>query len=479
MKLLNNFEKVNILVAGDYMLDKYCHGEVSRLSPEAPVPVVQVQKQTYAMGGAANVVNNLCELGCSVRTFGVVGNDCEGKILHELLQTIGSDTKNLFHLDLYKTITKMRIIGNDTHQIARLDYNENEIDKFPKIEHLLYKIKNALEGCQIVIISDYGKGFCSETLTKALIDNCMKYHIPVIVDPKGTNWNRYRGATWITPNFNEFAAIVNKEISNNDKDISANIANIANDYDIDNVLVTRSEKGITFYDYEKVIHSRTKAKEVFDVSGAGDTVVSVLAAMLGAGSEKIDAVETANLAAGIVVAKRGTAPITKSELQSELRKNHLDHISAKIMSWNTLFAHVDMWKLEGKTIALANGCFDIFHKGHASLIQASTQCADKLIIAINADVTVRKLKGEGRPINKELDRAYVLASLEGVDAVVIFEQDTPEELLSRILPDVLVKGAEYTIEQVPGRQYAKRVELIDYIDGYSTTSIVNRFEISE
>ena len=466
---LDKLKQVNILVAGDFMLDKYCYGTIDRLSPEAPVPVLNVQEEKSVPGGAANVVNNLCKLGCQVRPFGLVGGDEAGTLLIGMLDSVGADIKHLYRAKSYMTIIKTRIVGNSNYQIARLDYNESI--PFPDTNQLMDKLEEALNGCNIAILSDYDKGFSSENVTKKFINSCRKLNVPIVVDPKSVNWNKYRGADWITPNFSEFVAIIGKNIHNADDDISANMAKISETYEINNILVTRSEQGMTLYDGKNITHVRAKAKDVFDVSGAGDTAVAVLGALLGARCEKQDAVETANLAAGIVVTKGGTAAVTLGELAAETRINHLDRILAKIMDWDTLFIQVALWKSDNKTIAVANGCFDIFHKGHASLIQAASQCADRLIIAINDDQTVRKLKGNGRPINSELDRAYVLAALESVDAVVIFTQDTPEELLSHILPDVLVKGSEYTIEQVPGRLYAKHVELVDYINGYSTTAI--------
>ena len=472
MTSLEKIKNVCVLVAGDFMLDKYCHGTISRLSPEAPVPVVTVHGERNVPGGAANVANNLCKLGCRVKALGIIGKDNEGAMLKDLLGEADADTEYLHQDDSYKTIVKMRVIGNSNHQIARLDYNENA--PFPNPSFLMDKLDEAIKDCDIVIVSDYDKGFCSEQTTKMLITMCKEMDIPIIIDPKGTNWEKYRGAAWIAPNFSEFSAMVDKTIGNTDEDISASIERISTAYGINNILVTRAEQGMTLYDGEKTSHIRAKVREVFDVSGAGDTVVAVLGVLLGAGEEKQTAVETANIAAGIAVGKRGTATVTIAELESELRTNRLDRIAAKIMDWGTLFAQVAQWKSEGKTIAVANGCFDIFHKGHASLIQAASQCADKLVMAINADETVRKLKGEGRPINNELDSAYVLAAIENVDAVVIFKEDTPEELLSYILPDVLVKGAEYALEQLPEKRYAKRVELVSYIDGYSTTAVINK-----
>jgi D-beta-D-heptose 7-phosphate kinase/D-beta-D-heptose 1-phosphate adenosyltransferase len=299
------------------------------------------------------------------------------------------------------------------------------------------------------------------------------------VDPKGKDWDKYSGATWITPNFDEFSAIIGKTIHNRDSDIEDNISFVAKTFGIENVLVTRSEQGMSLYNGASVFHIPAHAKEVYDVSGAGDTVVAVLAAMLGIGIEPLEACKIANIAAGIVVRKAGTATVSRLELETVFRRKVLDPISSKIMDWDTLFALVGLWKKNGDTVAVANGCFDIFHRGHASLIHSASKLCTHLIVAINADATVQKLKGADRPINKEYDRAYILASLEGVDAVVVFSEDTPEKLLSFIKPDILVKGAEYTLEQVPGRQYAKKVELLDYIAGYSTTSIEKKVQMKK
>ncbi|MDR1530657.1 MAG: bifunctional heptose 7-phosphate kinase/heptose 1-phosphate adenyltransferase [Clostridiales bacterium] len=474
---INNLNQVRILVAGDFFLDHYYYGKVKRVSPEAPVPVLNVTCENNIPGGAANVVNNLCALGCNAVAFGIVGLDSNGRMLAEKLNKAGADIEHLQLTNKYQTIVKSRVIGDRNHQFVRLDFNEN--GDFPNISDLLDKLPGVLKNCDAAVLSDYGKGYTLHGTAEIFVEACRSQGIPIIVDPKGTDWSKYRGASWITPNFTEFAAAAALNVSDTDDGIAQNISKIAERFDIENVLVTRSERGMTLYHQGVVTHYRAKAREVADVSGAGDTVAAVLAAMLGSGAAAEAAVDISNIAAGIVVGKRGTAAVTRMELFSGLRALRLDRVSAKIMDWETLFTVVKQWKENGKTIAVANGCFDIFHRGHASLVQTAAGFCDKLIVAINSDAMVRKLKGAGRPVNNEDDRAYVLASLEYVDAVVIFPQETPEELLSRVLPDVLVKGGEYTLEQVPGRQYAKRVELVEYINGYSTTAIVNRSKGSE
>jgi D-beta-D-heptose 7-phosphate kinase/D-beta-D-heptose 1-phosphate adenosyltransferase len=484
---LEKISEARILVAGDFFLDRYCRGSVSRLSPEAPVPVLKVSSEDSVPGGAANVASNLLALGCNVAVCGVVGDDSDGALLKEMLHKMGARTDSLLQAANCKTIVKTRVVGNRNQQFVRLDFNED--GPFPETDGLLGCFRDAQAASagaarageiDLAVLSDYGKGFCSRERTEQLIALCRRRGVPVIVDPKGTDWDKYRGAAWITPNFSEFSAISGVPMNNTDESVGAHIAKIAERFGIGNTLVTRSECGMTLCrDDGRVRHFRAKAIEVSDVSGAGDTTVAALGALLASGADAEQAVGIANVAAGIAVGKRGTAVVSRAELAAALRTSRLERISAKIMDWGALFGAVASWKAEGKTIAVANGCFDIFHKGHASLILAASEFCDRLIVAINADDTVRKLKGPGRPVNREEDRAFVLAALEHVDAVVIFREDTPEELLRRVSPDVLVKGGEYSLAQVPGRQYAKRVELVEYIDGYSTTAIIKRSKEDE
>jgi D-beta-D-heptose 7-phosphate kinase/D-beta-D-heptose 1-phosphate adenosyltransferase len=366
------------------------------------------------------------------------------------------------------------VIGDRNHQIVRLDFNEDK--NFPDTGDLLGEFEETSGDYDIVVVADYNKGFCYNKSITDFISICMNKNIPVLVDPKGTDWVKYSGASWITPNFVEFKSIINKKIRNVNEDIEKYIAEVSNTFGIDNVLVTRSEMGMSMYISSSgtIFHHKAKTQEVVDVSGAGDTVIAVLAAMLSSGADIDTAVSISNVAAGIAVGKSGTATVTRREIEFALNSLRTDKIATKIMDWQTLFNEIKLWKEKDMTIAVANGCFDIFHRGHAALLQTAASFCDKLIVAINSDSTVHKIKGDGRPINNEYDRAYVLSALEYVDAVVIFAEDTPEELLKHIMPDVLVKGAEYTLDQVPGRQYSKRVELVNYINGYSTTAIVNR-----
>jgi D-beta-D-heptose 7-phosphate kinase/D-beta-D-heptose 1-phosphate adenosyltransferase len=472
-----NTKALKIAVYGDLMLDRYYYGNVQRVSPEAPVPVVNVVKESSVPGGAANVINNLLKLGCKVVPFGLIGDDLYGgELIHQLKLNSVDNTMNVDGIIVglnCKTIVKERVIGN-SQQVVRLDFNDKIEYSLTDEQNLKEAIAKSIDGCNMFIISDYNKGACTENMCKFIIKLCKDKNILVIVDPKGDNWVKYQGASVITPNMSELSQMIGKKVENLDEDIENAARKIHNKTGIDNLLITRSEKGMTLINEKSFIHMKAEAKEVFDVSGAGDTVVAALAVFLASGQAIKTAVKYANIAAGIVVSKRGTATVTLDEIKNMELLEGITSIQSKVMTWEDLFKQVKKWKQSGESVAVTNGCFDIIHKGHVSCIyQASTFC-DRLIVAINTDESIKKLKGELRPINSENDRAFVLASLGCVDAVVIFGEDTPEELLSHILPDVLVKGGEYTIEQVPGRQFAKRVELVNYINGYSTTNIINK-----
>jgi len=471
---LDKISETNIAVVGDYFLDYYYHGKITRISPEAPIPVMNVLSEKVVPGGAANVVNNLCRLGASVHAFGIVGDDTNGNLLTDLLHESGADAGGIFHAPNYHTIVKTRIIGDRNHQVVRLDFNEDQKQFAPNQQNVLNEIEKKIAIFNAVIISDYGKGFCSHPNVSYILELCKKLNIITLIDPKGSDWEKYKNASWITPNFNEFSDMLSSKIKNIDTDIAHQAPFIAQKYNIENLLITRAEQGMSLYNSTSVTHFRAKAQEVYDVSGAGDTVVATLGAMLASKINPTNAVEIANIAAGIVVGKAGTATASLQEIMAEMKTTKSDSIHKKIVSWPALFELLKNWRDSQQTIAITNGCFDIFHRGHASLLLGASQYCDKLIVAINADESIKHIKGEGRPINNEYDRAYVIASLEYVDAVVIFPQDTPDELFSHVLPDVLVKGGEYTMEQVVARKYAKRVELVAYIDGYSTTNIINR-----
>ncbi|GHV29293.1 bifunctional protein HldE [Synergistales bacterium] len=465
---------MKVFVFGDLFLDRYYSGEVTRVSPEAPVPVLNVTSERNVPGGAGNVAANLRSLGCEVTLCGAIGSDRFGEALTDELRKIEIDAEFLIRDDI-RTIVKIRAVGNH-RQIARLDFFEGQTYNEKVYYELTVKFEDLLKDCAVAVISDYNKGMCRADVCQALISLCNLKNIPLIVDPKGDDWEKYVGADWVTPNFGELQVIAGKGLGNDDESVFKYAKKISDKYNIRNVLVTRSEKGMTLYSQSQINHIPTVAKEVFDVSGAGDTVVAALAAFLANGADNLTAVKAANAAAGVVVAKEGTAAVTRAELNAALRSEYIGRVSAKIFDWDTIIETVKLWRADGKTIAVTNGCFDIFHKGHACLIQGAAKFCDKLIVAVNSDASVRRLKGCDRPINHEQDRAYVLASLECVDAVVIFSEDTPEDLLSHIRPDALVKGGDYLVEQIAGRKYAGRVELVELVDGYSTTNIIGKMK---
>lgn len=460
-----------VLVIGDIMLDRYYEGTVERISPEAPVPVISVAKKYNRLGGAANVANNLKELGNLVLLSGIIGCDECGESLIKILHQKQIDTTCIGKFKTCGTISKTRIVGNQ-QQIVRLDENDRLAvnDK----EHHVWEeaVIGQIETADIVIISDYSKGTCDGAVIKQVIQKARSLNKVCIVDPKGSDWSKYEESTIITPNLKELSIYLGEHLKNENSVLEEKCFGICEKLKIDYLLITRSEKGMTLIDRNNHYkHYESKAREVYDVSGAGDTVVAALATFFyEEGIEK--SVEIANMTAGIAVGKRGTATVSLSEIKEELEENKEYSIRKKIVSKEQLLLLVNEWKQTGNTVAFTNGCYDIFHKGHVYSIYAAAEFGDRLIVAINSDDSVKRLKGSERPINHEYDRAYVIAAMGCVDAVIIFGEDTPERLLEAVRPDVLVKGGDYRPDEIKGREYAGRVELVSYIDGYSTTKLI-------
>jgi D-beta-D-heptose 7-phosphate kinase/D-beta-D-heptose 1-phosphate adenosyltransferase len=455
-----------VLVIGDIILDKYIKGSVSRISPEAPIPVIKIDSEEYSLGGAANVANNLESLGCEVSIIGMIGLDIAGKKLKQLflqrkIHCYFNYSKN------YKSITKTRIIGNN-QQITRLDYNDDikpdSLSNYTMIE----TFKDVMDPYDVVVISDYNKGVCTNRMCRTVINLCNQKNKIVIVDPKGNDWDKYRKATMITPNLKETSELIGNKIKNTNLEIRAKCNNLHDQVRSKYLLITRSERGMSLISKDSINHIPSRAKEVFDVTGAGDTVVATIAAFINR-DNALGVVIAANKAAGIVVSKVGTSTITQKELDR-------DPIADKIMFIDSLSNQIKIWKDKKETIVFTNGCFDLLHKGHIHSIQKASELGTRLIVAINSDNSVKKIKGINRPINNEYDRAYVIASHVNVDAVIIFNEITPENILKIIKPNILVKGGDYTIDEIVGREYADKVEIIDYLDGYSTTKIVEKIE---
>lgn len=473
--LAEKIKNVRIAVIGDVMLDRYFYGEVKRISPEAPVPVTKIGKTNSVLGGAANVAANLAHLDCQVFMGGVTGDDDNRRLLERLMDEAHIDYSGLVRSSHRKTITKLRVLGGN-QQMLRLDFEEAG-DLFPdEIVELRQWLAGLLdEGLDGIIVSDYAKGVCSDDFCQWVISQAHAYNIPVLVDPKGADWVKYCGCDFITPNLKEMCEAAGCQKDNED-DAVVEMARAAKDkFQIKNVVVTRSERGMTLVNKEQVLHSPATAIEVFDVSGAGDTVAATLLAAVAGKLELADAVYMANRAAGIVVAKVGTYPVHRDELLKDLlveeRKQGRGY---RTLSWEEIASLATTWKACGEKIVFTNGCFDILHVGHVTYLEKARNLGKHLIVGLNTDASVQRLKGETRPLVHELDRARVLAALACVDAVVLFDQDTPTELIEKIRPDILVKGGDYKPEQVAGREYAGEVRIIEFEDGYSTTGVVEK-----
>jgi len=462
-----DFSGIDVLIIGDVMLDRYHFGTVSRISPEAPVPVVNVKKMTQTLGGAGNVANNIAHLQSGAVMIGACGKDSDGQTIKSMLDDI--KTKYAFVETDYPTTTKLRVIG-DKQQIVRLDFEEIKPLKGQPAEDAINHIKNGLDKCSAVVISDYGKGFCTFEMCEEVIRLAANRKVPVVVDPKGSDWRKYAGATTITPNVKELEEAIGRPVGNDDEEIIIAAREIIEKTRVDYLVVTRSEKGITIVWRNEYMHIPTEAREVFDVSGAGDTVVASLALCLGKGYEISEAVKVANKAAGIVVSKVGTAPVLLRELNDSF------NIHSKIVNMAQLDAYLSRARYTKQKVVFTNGCFDILHKGHVTYLRKAASLGDVLVLGLNSDASVKRLKGEGRPINSEMDRAEVLSALEFIDIVVMFDEDTPYELIKAVQPDVLVKGGDYAVEDVVGREFAKKTTIIDFVDGYSTTKTIENMQ---
>lgn len=471
---LPNFTNASVLVIGDIMLDRYWFGDAARISPEAPVPVVQVKQIDERPGGAGNVALNLAALGAKVTLVGIAGKDDAARILQEQLSAsnVKHDIQQSQHIP---TITKLRVISRH-QQLIRLDFEE----KFPSFnpDDLIALYQKHLLTANLVILSDYNKGTLA--CAQKLIHLAKAANIPVLVDPKGTDFSVYHGANVITPNLKEFEAIMGP--SQSEAELVEKGLHFLREHKIDSLLLTRGERGMTLIQQNhEEIHLPAHARQVFDVTGAGDTVIATLGAALAAGAELSQAMILANLAASLVVAKLGAATISAPELQVAL--SGVSSHSSGIVNEDQLLMAISDARLRGKKIVFTNGCFDILHAGHVTYLQQAKQLGDYLIVAINDDDSVKRLKGPGRPINNVKQRLAVLAGLGVVDWVISFADDTPERLLKKLQPDILVKGGDYTVGQVVGAEivyaYGGDVRVLGVIKDLSTTAIIERAKIAE
>lgn len=470
MKLtLPRFDQAKVLVIGDVMLDRYWHGSTSRISPEAPVPVVKVGQIEDRPGGAGNVALNIASLGAPAWVIAATGKDEAADALQTRLEAAGVFCE-FARVTNVPTITKLRVISQH-QQLIRLDHEEEFIGLSCDI--IEQKAENLLEGIGAVILSDYNKGTLQNC--QQLIRLARTRNTPVLVDPKGTNFEKYRGATLITPNLSEFEAAVGH--CQNEQELVQKGKQLLKDLELEALLITRSEHGMTLIrENETELHLPARAREVFDVTGAGDTVIAVLATALAAGSKLPQAAALANIAAGVVVAKLGTATVSMPELRREVNRELGAERGA--VTPEQLMVAIEDARAHGEKIVFTNGCFDILHAGHVGYLEQARKQGDRLILAINGDDSIRRLKGEGRPINPVDRRMAVMAGLESVDWVVSFDEDTPENLLRMIKPDVLVKGGDYTLDQVVGapivQEYGGDVKVLAFLDNCSTTAIVEK-----
>lgn len=466
---MSYFERAQILVVGDLMLDRYWQGTSSRISPEAPVPVVNVSQTEDRPGGAGNVALNMAALGCNVSLVGIIGNDEAGQILNNRLTAANIHT-NLQISRTKPTITKLRVVSRH-QQLLRMDFEE-KFDAADSSE-FVEKVKSLIDRTDVLVLSDYAKGSLLDC--QSLIRMARDAGIPVLVDPKGSDFSCYRGATILTPNFHEFEAVVGKCTS--EWDMVAKGEALMQELDLQALLVTRGEQGMTLLrHHQPELHLPARAREVFDVTGAGDTVIATLAAVIASGQSLPEATALANLAAGIVVGKMGTATVSAPELRRAIIAEQGSERG--VVTEEQLLMALEDARASGERIVFTNGCFDIIHAGHVGYLEEARKQGDRLIVAVNSDDSIRRLKGSGRPINPLDRRMAVLAGLESVDWVLPFSEDTPERLLRRIKPDVLVKGGDYREDQVVGNQIIKTyngsVKVLSFYDNCSTTSIVNK-----
>ena len=465
-----DFSSARVVVVGDVMLDRYLLGGTGRISPEAPVPVVHVQETDDRPGGAANVAVNLARLGVNTTLLGVVGQDDEAKALESALLERSIDCHFTTSTD-WPTITKTRVQSRG-QQLIRLD---REASIGPESSQLTQLLKAHLRNTHAVILSDYGKGSLGDVA--AMIAACRDAGVPVFVDPKGAEFAKYRGATLLTPNQGEFEAVAG--MSETDEGLVGCAAALILDLDLAALLVTRSEKGMLLLeDGGDPEFLSTRAREVFDVTGAGDTVIAVLAAALASGESLKSAAQLANLAAGLVVGKIGAASVTPSELRVALHQRGQG--GRGLVSETDLKSLVDEARERDEKIVMTNGCFDVLHAGHVGYLEEAKSLGDRLIVAINDDDSVRRLKGDPRPINELQDRMSVLAGLAAVDWVVPFSEDTPLDAIRTVLPDVLVKGGDYQADEIAGSkdvlQGGGEVRVLAFRDGHSSSRIIDKLK---
>jgi len=479
---LDKFAGAPVLCVGDVMLDRFVYGKVSRISPEAPVPVCLVSEESAMLGGAGNVVRNLAALGAAATFIGIAGDDEPGREVKSLLGELDGVSMTLITDKSRPTTIKERFISGG-QQLLRVDREVSDAPA-PSIDKKLRKAaEKAIPDAAALVLSDYDKGALSRETVAALIEAARQNNVPVIVDPKGDDYSWYAGAYLITPNTAELG-IASRLPADGDDAVIAAARQLQEKCRLENILVTRSARGMTLVGPRDTRHFDAEAREVFDVSGAGDTVVATLAAARAGGVPLDRAVRLANVAAGIVVGKIGTAVVWRGDIAEALHRQDTHAPgSGKVLPLDRALERIESWRKRGERIGFTNGCFDLIHPGHVTMLARSRAACDRLVVGLNSDASVKRLKGEARPIQNEDARATVMASLASVDLVVVFGEDTPIELIRAIKPDVLTKGADYARDEVVGAEiidsYGGEVRPIDLEEGHSTTATVARISESE
>ncbi len=466
--ILPDYSQAGVLIIGDVMLDRYWYGPTGRISPEAPVPVVKVEENEERPGGAANVAMNIASLGGAAHIIGLTGQDEPAQVLNDSLSALNVNC-DFVALPDYPTITKLRVMSRG-QQLIRLDFE----DKFEGTDEalILDRMDKALPNVKALVLSDYAKGALEHV--QSFIQKARAAQVPVFIDPKGADFERYRGATLLTPNMKEFEDVVGK-VKTEEELVEKGLA-LIEEFDFEALLVTRSENGMTLLrSGQEPFHLPTQAKEVYDVTGAGDTVISVLASSIAAGKTFEEACALANAAAGVVVGKLGTSTLSEIELAEAVHGGQDPEFG--VVSESALVEIVKKAKAQGETVVMTNGCFDILHAGHVSYLNHAAELGDRLIVAVNTDDSVKRLKGPGRPVNPTDRRMAVLAGLGAVDWVVPFSEDTPQRLISEVLPSLLVKGGDYQPEEIAGGAEViaagGEVKVLNFEDGCSTTKIID------
>ncbi len=474
--LFSRAKTVKALVIGDLMLDEYLWGKAERISPEAPVQVVDVVREDVRLGGAGNVVNNLVALGCRVAVASVIGGDDNATQLLHAFTGLGVDTSGILEDPLRRTSKKTRVLASH-QQIVRIDRETREPLRAEYEERLCAAITGLAATAQVILVSDYLKGVLTPPVLATIMAAGQRFAIPVVIDPKGNDYQKYAGATLLTPNRKE-AEVASGVIIKDEQSLTEAAQRIIAQAQLTSLLITRSEEGMSLFEADGAVdHLPTVAREVYDVTGAGDTVLATLGLALACGISRCEAARVANVAAGIAVGKLGTSTVAPVEIINEVGRGHYDS-EAKIKNLDVLAHLITEEKRRGKTVVFTNGCFDLLHVGHVKYLQKARSLGDLLVLGLNSDASIRRLKGENRPLIGQEERAHILAALDCIDYVVLFDEDTPLNLIETLLPQVLVKGGDYDREGVVGHEVVEaaggRVELVQFVDGKSTTNIIEQ-----